>query len=79
MVHSADSIYCFIRSQLIRISAVFKRDLDKKCLVSGYHPDPNLLKPTKTILKALGLFKSMFRISLRMFTFSIHDTKIFFL
>ena len=34
----------------------------KKCLVSVYPTDPNILGPTQTFLKAFGILKSIFRL-----------------
>ena len=32
----------------------------RKCLVSGYPTDPNILGPTQTFLKSFGIFKSYY-------------------
>ena len=34
----------------------------RKCLVSGYPTDPNILGPTQTFLKTFGILKSIFRL-----------------
>ena len=39
----------------------------RKCLVSGYPTDPNILGPTQTFLKTFGILKSIFRLFLRIF------------
>ena len=39
----------------------------RKCLVSGYPTDPNILGPTQTFLKTFGIIKSIFRLFLRIF------------
>ena len=31
----------------------------RKCLVSGYPTDPNILVPTQTFLKTFGILKSI--------------------
>ena len=33
----------------------------RKCLISGYPTDPNILGPTQTFLKPFGILKSIFR------------------
>ena len=37
------------------------RPKKRKCLVSGYLTDPNILGPTQTFLKPFGILKSFFR------------------
>ena len=39
----------------------------RKCLVSGYPTDPNILGPTQTFLKTFGILKSFFRLFFRIF------------
>ena len=39
----------------------------RKCLVSGYPTDPNILGPTQTFLETFGILKSIFRLLLRIF------------
>ena len=39
----------------------------RKCLVSGYPTDPNILGPTQTFFKTFGILKSNFRQFLRIF------------
>ena len=39
----------------------------RKCLVSGYPTDPNILGPTQTFLKTFRILKSIFRLFLRIF------------
>ena len=39
----------------------------RKCLVSGYPTDPNILGPTQTFLKTLGILRSKFSLFLRIF------------
>ena len=39
----------------------------RKCLVSGYPTDPNILGPTQTFLKTFGILKSIFRLFLSIF------------
>ena len=39
----------------------------RKCLVSGYPTDPNILGPTQTFLKPFWILKSIFRLFLRIF------------
>ena len=39
----------------------------RKCLVSGYPTNPNILGPTQTISKTFGIFKSIFTSVFRYF------------
>ena len=39
----------------------------RKCLVSGYPTDPNILGPTQTFLKTFGILKSNFGLFIRIF------------
>ena len=43
------------------------RPKKRKCLVSGYPTDPNILGPTQTFLKTFRILKSIFRLFLRIF------------
>ena len=46
---------------------VFAEAKKRKCLVSGYPTDPNILGPTQTFLKTFRMLKSIFRLFLRIF------------
>ena len=46
----------------------------RKCLVSGYPTDPNILGPTQTFLKTFGILKSIFRLFLRI-SYFFHTKK----
>ena len=46
----------------------------RKCLVSSYPTDPNILGPTQTFLKTFGILKSIFRLFLRI-SYFFHTKK----
>ena len=62
------------RRLLLRL-ALYRLGKKKKCLVSGYPTDPNILGPTQTFLKTFGILKSIFRLFLRIFTL-FHTKKV---
>ena len=58
-----------LAAPLIGSSISFRSGKAKKikCLVSGYPTNPNIWGPTQTFLKTFGIFKSNFRLFLRIF------------
>ena len=57
----------FLRSQRIRIYAVLNLRSKKKCLVSSYPTDPNILGPTQTFFEAFWNIKVYFRLFFKYF------------